>query len=283
MRRLLREPLLQFAVLGALLFALYGALQRGAPAAPDEIVVERARLAHLEAQFARVWRRPPTAEERDGLVASWVREEILYREGVALGMDRDDPIVRRRIAQKMDFLAGGQAPSEPGEAELHSWLDTHPRDYRIEPTYTLRQLYFDPGRRGARLEQDLAAARLALEHGTPVAGDTSLLPDALDAAPAAEVVRVFGSDFTRALDELPVGGWQGPVRSGYGLHLVELRERTPGRAATLAEVRPAVERDWLRARAEEANAAFYRSLRARYTVRVEAEAPAGDAALARSR
>jgi len=276
LRRLLREPLLHFFAIGALLFALYGSLGRGQDA-PEEIVVDRARLESLAAGFARVWQRPPTPEERRALVETWVREEILYREGVALGMDRDDPVVRRRIAQKMDFLADGQAPAAPSEVELQAWLEAHSDDYRVEPTYTLRQLYFDPGRRGAGLAADLAAARAALESGATAAGDTSLLPDALDAAPASEVARVFGTDFAAALDALPVGAWQGPVRSGYGQHLVALGARTPGRAQTLAEARPALERDWLRARTEAANAAFYAALRQRYTVRIEDGAPAGDA------
>lgn len=278
MRRLLREPLLHFLALGALLFALYGWLGRGAREAPDEIVVDRGRIESLVLQFERVRQRAPTPAEREALVQTWLREEILYREGVALGMDRDDPVVRRRIAQKMDFVAAAQAPTQPSDDDLQAWLDAHPDDYRIEPVYTLRQRYFDPGRRGERLEADLAAARAALADGAATAGDPTLLPEALDDAPLAEVTRVFGSEFAAALDALPTGGWQGPVRSGYGLHLVELRMRTPGRAATLAEVRPALERDWLRERSEAANRAFYESLRARYTVRVEDDpAPAGDA------
>lgn len=172
MRRLLREPLLHFAVLGMGLFVLYGVLRGGTGDAPDEIVVDRARLASLEAQFERVWQRAPTPAERDGLVATWVREEILYREGVAMGMDRDDPIVRRRIAQKMDFLADGQAPAEPSEAELQAWLDAHPDAYRIEPVYTLRQLYFDPGRRGERHVDDihLPFEQPVIAQDTPVGG-----------------------------------------------------------------------------------------------------------------
>jgi hypothetical protein len=277
MRRLLREPLLHFFVLGALAFALYGRLHRGALDAPEEIVVDRARLENLAAQFERIWQRAPTPEEREGLVETWVREEILYREGVAMGMDRDDPIVRRRIAQKMDFLADGLAPTQPSDSDLQAWLDAHPDDYRIEPVYTLRHVYFDVGRRGDRLAADLSAARAALQAGATASGDPSLLPDALESAPAREVERVFGAEFAAALDALPVGGWQGPVRSGYGLHLVELRARTPGRAATLDESRSALERDWLHDRSAAANQTFYEALRKRYTVRIEDEVGAGDA------
>jgi parvulin-like peptidyl-prolyl isomerase len=277
LRRLVREPLLHFLVLGVALFALYGRLGGDASDAPDEIVLDRARLEGLAAQFERVWQRTPTPVEREALVETWLREEILYREGVAMGLDRDDPVVRRRIAQKMDFLADTGAPTQPSDADLQAWLDAHPGDYRIEPVYTLRQLYFDPGRRGERLAADLDAARAALARGATVAGDPSLLPQELDTAPASEVARTFGRQFAAALDALPVGSWQGPLPSGYGLHLVELRARTPGRPAMLEEVRAALVRDWRRDRSEAASRAFYEALRQRYTVRMEDDARAGDA------
>ena len=280
MRRLLREPLVHFLALGALLFVLYGALNRGAPAS-SEIVVDRARVESLAAQFARVWQRPPTPEELRGLVDDFVREEVLYREGLALRLDRDDPVIRRRVGQKVAFLADAQAATEASDTELQAWLDAHRDDYRVEPRTSLRQLYFDPARRGARLDADVAAARAALARGVPgERGDTTLLPPALEAARTSELARVFGDRFAQAVAALPVGGWHGPVRSSYGVHLVEVRAREPARTPALAEVRPAVERDLLRARAEEAGEAFYRSLRERYTVRIEADAVTAQAARA---
>jgi len=273
MRRLLREPLLHFLVLGALLFVLYGWLNRGRSDAADEIVVTRGQLQSMTAQFTRVWQRPPTPDELNGLVESWLREEIFYRAGLAQGMDRGDPVVRRRIAQKLEFVADGQTPVPPSDAQLQAWLDAHSDKYRVEVRYTMRQIYFDPARRGERLDADLAAAQRALAGGRPAAGDSTLLPQALDSAAASEVVRVFGSDFAQALKTLPVGGWSGPVRSGFGLHLVDLRARDDGRAATLDEVRAAVQRDWLHARTEELKAAYYNKLRANYTVRIEGTEP----------
>ncbi len=257
-----------------MLFALYGWVNRGALSAPSEIVVSQGQLASLKAQFARNWQRPPTDGELDRLVEQWVREEILYREGLALGLDRNDPVVRRRIAQKVEFVAEGMAPSAPTDADLQTWLDAHRDSYAIEPIYTIRQVYFDPARRGKRLDTDLVAAREALQRGAKVSGDSTLLPGELDAAPEFEVTRVFGSEFAKSLTTLPVGGWSAPVRSGFGWHLVEIKARENGRPPTLAEVRAAVERDWLRARTDEVNAEFYRKLRANYRVRVEGEAAA---------
>jgi hypothetical protein len=273
MRRLLKEPLLHFIVLGALLFAFYAWLNPGGAGAPKEVVVTQGQVENLKAQFARTWQRSPNADELDQLLEQWLRDEIYYREGLALGLERDDPVVRRRIAQKLAFVADGQAPTPPTDAELQAWLDDHADTYRVEPRYTLRQLYFDPSRRGERVQADLASALPALQRGQVVAGDATLLPGELNDAAAFEVTRIFGNDFAEALKTAPVGGWSGPVRSGYGWHLVELTAREGGRAATLAEARAAVERDWLRARSEEASATFYRKLRAKYSVRIEGAAP----------
>jgi parvulin-like peptidyl-prolyl isomerase len=267
---LIREPLLHFIALGALLFVLYAALNPGGFGEAKEIVVTQGQLDNLKAQFARTWQRAPSAEELDELIEQWVHDEIYYREGLALGLDRDDPVVRRRIAQKVAFITDGQAATPPTDAELQAWLDQHADRYRVEPRYTLRQLYFDPARRGNRLDADLAAALAALQGGGRAQGDATMLPGELSDAPAFEVARVFGAEFADALMTATVGGWAGPLRSGYGVHLVEVRARDGGRAATLAETRAAVERDLLRARSEEASAAFYRKLRAGYTVRVDA-------------
>ena len=136
--RLLREPLLHFFLLGAALFALYGWLNVGGPGAANEIVVSRGQVTSLRAQFERVWQRSPTAEEMRGLIDSWVREEIYYREGLAMGLDRDDPVVRRRIGQKVQFIIDGAIPPPPTDAQLQAWLDSHAAKYRSEGRYTVR-------------------------------------------------------------------------------------------------------------------------------------------------
>ncbi len=271
MRRLLREPLLHFLLLGALLFLAYGWLNRAGLAAPDEIVVSRGQVEGLVMQFERVWQRGPTTEEREALIDSWVRDEVFYREALAMGLEQDDPVVRRRLSQKVQFILDtGSASGPPTEAELQAWLDTHADRYRVEATYALNQRYFDP----ARHDDAAAAAQRALASGRSPAGDPTMLPAKLEGR-ASDVERQFGADFEQALRTLPVGSWQGPVRSAFGLHLVELTARTESRAATLAEVRPEVARDLLEARAESAQEALYQDLRAKYAVQVEAEAPAG--------
>ena len=279
MRRLLREPLLHFFVLGAALFALYGWLHRGAPNAPTEIFVSRGQVQSLEAQFERVWQRPATPQERQKLVDAWVREEVFYREGLAMGFDRDDPVVRRRIGQKLEFLIDNATPPAPGDAELQAWLEAHAANYQVEPVLSFQQVYFNPERRGATVRRDVAAARRSLASGKSVVGDPTLLPETMQAAQLSEVQQVFGDEFATAISALPAAGWQGPVHSGFGLHLVRLSESVPGHPASLEQVRARVERDLVNARAQQASEAVYQRLRANYRVRVESGAasagPAG--------
>jgi len=269
MRRLLHEPLLHFLILGALLFGLYGWLRGGALKAPDEIVLSRGQVQSLQAQFQRVRQRAPTPEELQGVVESWVREEIFYREGLAMGLDRDDPVVRRRVGQKLEFIVDGATPTTPTAAELQAWLDANADKYQIEPRYTLRQIYFDVPRHGEKLDADVAAVRRALEAGKAPAGDPTLLPPELERMAASELQRVFGQEFADALKALPVDTWHGPLRSAFGMHLVKLSATEAARAATLNEVRAQVERDFLHARTAEISAAHYKKLRARYVVRID--------------
>ncbi len=269
MRRLLREPLVHFLGLGALLFLLYGWLQGGVLNAPDEIVVSRGQLQSLKAQFERAWQRPPTSQELQGLVDSWVREEIFYREGLAAGLDRDDPIVRRRVGQKVEFMIDATPTAAPSDGELQAWLDANPDKYAVEARYSLRQVYFNPERHGTKLEAVVAAAQRALAAGARDVGDSTLLPAALTDAAAFEIEGQFGAEFAESLKTMPIGGWQGPVRSAYGVHLVELGSRTAGRPATLDEVRAAVERDLLQARSSAAKEAVYEKLLSKYKIRIE--------------
>jgi parvulin-like peptidyl-prolyl isomerase len=211
-------------------------------------------------------------------VDNWVREEIFYREGLAMGLDRDDPVVRRRVGQKIQFIIENAAPTAPTTVELQAWLDAHPAKYAIEPVYSLRQVYFDPQRHGASLARDIAEARRVLDGGASDAGDSTLLPLEMQGSSQSDVQRAFGARFASALKGLPLGGWQGPVQSSFGVHLVELRERSGGHAPPLDQVRAEVERDLLQARTEQSNEAIYDKLRANYRVRLQSAAATGEPA-----
>lgn len=269
----MREPLLHFLLLGLALFALYGVVNGGGAPSPNEIVLDTARLANLRANFEKTWQRPPTGSEMQSIIDGWVRDEVLYREGVAIGFDQNDPVIRRRVAQKMAFVADGMVPDTPPESELDAWLQANMETYRIAAVFTFEQVYIDPQRHANELQSHLEAVRASLDGGPDgsARGDATLLPPKVRSAHSGEVARTFGAAFADELATLPVGSWHGPVESGYGLHFVRLSERIPARDPALDEVRPAVVRDVLNQKAREINDAFYATLRQRYTVRTETD------------
>ena len=271
--KILREPLLHFVVLGVGLFVLFGAIGEPAEERQDQIVVSAAKIDNLAELFRRTWRRPPTRAELDGLIEDHVKEEILYREALALGLEQDDIVIRRRLRQKMEFISEDvAAQAEPGEGELRAFLTEHAERFREPSRISFAQVYLSPDRRGQDAWSDAERVLVALDAGRSdpaEAGDPFLLEQDHREVAAHDVERLFGGGFAARLAELPVGRWSGPVESGYGLHLVLVRERTPARLPDLDEVRDAVAREWQAARREAANRTFYEKLRAGYEVVVE--------------
>lgn len=273
---LLREPLIHFLALGVLLFALHAWLRPAVPAAAAaEIVVDEARIRSLALNFRRTWQRGPTPEELQGLIESHVREEVMVREALALGLERDDAIVRRRLQQKMDFLIEEAALATPAsDVELQAYLEANADKFRNEPQFSFEQVYLDPARRGPRLADDAAGLRASLQDGRASpdqAGDRlQLLQTRYLQLSQTEIARLFGEDFARALPTLGVGQWSGPVKSGYGAHLVRVDVFTQGSVPPLAEVRAQVEREWAHARRQASARSAYEALRAKYVVRVGA-------------
>jgi hypothetical protein len=278
--RLLREPLAHFLAIGLLLFLVFRVVGGDRSAAGSEIVVNEQVVGTLVQQFSGVWQRPPTDPELKGLIDSWVREEVLYREGVQLGLDRDDPVIRRRVRQKVDVLAEESQPSKtPTDAELEQWLRANAARYARPPVLTFEQSMIDPTRHADDLEKVTAQLQHQLLHGADPAAvsETHLLPARIADTPEDLVARDFGEEFITALRRLPEGSWQGPVRSGFGLHFVKIIHRVPGRAPTLDEVRAEVARDVEQDRRERAANTFFAEARRNYKVRVEAGPGSGAA------
>jgi len=276
MKRILREPLFQFLVIGAIVFAGYAAIQdRTATSEPDTIVVTPGRINQLAETFARTWQRPPTREELDGLVDAFVKEEVFYREGRKLGLDTDDTVFRRRLQQKMEFLMEpGTEELTPGDGELQAYLKANPDTYRIPARVAFRQIFFDPQRRGEGVSADANAALDRLRGGlseaeTAELGDATLLPAGMPLVSVDQVAISFGSEFADALADAPAGDWAGPIASTFGVHLVRVDDRSEAREPELAEVAGAVARDWEARRRREISDKRYADLRAQYEVVVE--------------
>lgn len=273
-RAWLREPLLHFLILGAGLFVLYELVNGEAERAPEEIVIGAAEIAQLADGFTRTWQRPPTEQELAVLIDERVTEEVLYREALALGLERDDPIVRRRLRQKMEFLAQGDAVTgAPSEAELASFLREHAEKFAQQARLDFAQVYFSKERRGESAERDARALveRLNRDGSADLAalGDPLLVPRELRDRTPSEVERELGGDLAARLLDATPGRWEGPFASAYGLHVVLVRARVEPRQPELAEIRDDVEREWRAAAQARADAEWMTALRARYRVRVE--------------
>jgi hypothetical protein len=272
MRQLLREPLVQFLLIGLLLFLLHGWV---APLdeASKRIVVSQARVDDMAREYRAQLGRSPTQEQLAGLVDTYVHDEILYREGVAQGLGRDDPVIRRRVLQKYEIIleeAGAQAA--PTDADLAAYLNAHRTDFARPATVTFDQVFFNTLGSSAEVERAFDAARRAAVRGADptTLGQDSLLPRHVEAASAERIAQDFGPTFVKGLTEAPIGQWIGPLPSSYGAHLVRVTARAPPSLPPLDAVRGIVAREWEADRRQRALAANYDKLRSDYDVAVKA-------------
>jgi len=275
MRRLLHEPLVHFLLIGAVLFGLYSVTQSGRPATASskEIRLSLDEIAQLTLLYQSQWRRLPTPQELERMVENKVQQEILYREALAMGLDKDDEIVKRRMAQKMQFLAEDVAAArEPTTAELKSWFEKNSAKFAQPPRLSFRHLYFSTDRRGTRARNDAEQA-LAKLAGQPVdAKIASSLADPFmfqdyyrDRAPDY-LGKEFGPQFALALVKLPPGAWHGPIESGFGWHLVFVDTVILGRVPAFEEIEADVRTTWLGEQKALAWEKSYKGMRANYTV-----------------
>jgi len=272
-RRLLQEPLLHFLLIGIALFVVHD--QVAAPnRAGKSIVVSEALVDQLARDYEARWTRKASDRELDALVEAHVRDEILYREGMALGLDRDDELIRRRVRQKFEVIAEEEesARGMPSDADLEAYLTANAGRFTAPAKVSFEQIFFDAHGTPADLERAIDEARRALARGADPArlGQASMLPGRVEATAQPLVARDFGAEFARQLDVAPLGQWSGPIRSGFGAHLVRVTAREPAARPELDAVRQAVARDWEGERRENARDENYRKLRARYTVVIEA-------------
>lgn len=277
LRRCLREPLVHFLLIGSLLFVIHRVWGHSSQAGSNRIQLTLDDVRQLEIGFAAQWQRGPTPEELSGLVENRVREEVLYREALALGLDKDDDIVKRRMAQKMQFLAEDVASAhEPTTSELRAWFNKNGGQFVLPGSITFHHLYFSPDQRGRRAHDDAVKA-LARITGQPqdsktaaALADPFMFQDYYAERSPEQLTKEFGSQFAQAVFKLKSGSWQGPVESGYGWHLVFVDSFTPGRVPAFEEVEPDVKSAWLADQREQSWNKAYTAMRARYTVSLPA-------------
>src|SRR5271166_2805051 len=275
MKRWLREPLLHFLLLGLVLFAAYAYMQRGRGGVESskQIALTLDDLRTMDMYFESQWHRQPTPAEFQAIVEDKVREEVLYREGLALGLDKDDEIVKRRMAQKMQFLAEDVATAhEPSTAELKAWFEKNSSKFALPSRYSFRHLYFSPDKRGKNAQDDAAKALTKIAGQPEDSKLAASLADPFmfqdyygDRAPEA-LAKEFGPQFVVALERLKPGSWQGPIESGYGWHLVYVDTVIPGRIPAFEEMESDVKTAWLAEQKQQAWQKAYQEMRAKYAV-----------------
>lgn len=268
----LREPLVQFLLAGAVIFMVFALAGGGPDPGERRILVDEARVQRIVTLWMQTWHRPPTPAELDGLIGEYVQEEVYYREALRLGLDRDDPVIRRRLRSKMEFLAADQLESvTPADDVLKAWMQAHPALYVPDARLSFQQIYV-----GSATDRDAAEARAATilsrlaQGASPATLQQPLsLPTALSGASRSEVDRQFGEAFSKGLLRAPTGRWTGPVASGFGLHLVKVTAVKMGPPPALDQVRQAVENDWRAATRAEREARAYQDLVKGYDIVIE--------------
>jgi peptidyl-prolyl cis-trans isomerase C len=286
LREWLREPLVQFLLIGVLLFAVWRLFNPAAevrgPA--NRIVVTEDDLRQMALVWIAQGRPPPTPQQMQSLIETKVREEVLYREALALGLDKDDTIVKRQLARKMEFLAEDVSKlEEPKSDELRAWYEKNKARFALPARASFRHVYFSPDRRGesVRADAERALGRLAGgpmdSPGAAAAGDRFMFQDYYGDRSVDELAKAFGPRFARALVGVKPGAWAGPIESGYGWHVVFVESSTPERIPAYEEIEADVKAAWAEDHRSEVRSRMYEAMRAHYEVMVPAPRERRDA------
>ena len=275
LKKWLREPLLHFLLIGGSLFLLYGLQNETSINDDNRIVINEADIERLITLWQKKRQRLPTQLELNGLIEQRIREEVMYREAMAMGLEHNDPIVRRRLAQKVEFISSDLAELvEPADTELSDYLDSHRERFELPARINFEQVYLNIDQHGEQLLQD--AQQLLNELRKPgsqidinTVGDPFMFGQQHSHLSAQGVSRLFGQDFANTIFSLPVGSWQGPVSSGYGVHLVRIGSKTVATLPELAAVQDKVRNEWQAEQRRQIDESFYQSLRQRYQVIIE--------------
>ena len=271
MKRLLKEPLLHFLLLGALLFGAYAWLNRGAGDSRTgrQVRVSEGDVRWLVETWTRQWQRPPTRDELRGLVTDFLKEELLAREARAMGLDENDTVVRRRLAQKVEFLVQDTSRlAEPTDDDLRKCYAAHQERFQTDARISFTHVFFSREKRKDAAADAKAALTELGRNGANAAelGDALLMDAELHDADPLAVTGQFGREFADSVFALKPGAWSGPIVSGYGLHLVRVSELKPGRQREFAEVKSQVLERWREQRQREDNEKYFAGLLKKYDV-----------------
>jgi hypothetical protein len=272
-KKLIREPLLHFLLIGAALFVVYEQNREPGREAPNRIVISSAQTEQLAANFERTWMRPATEAELTDLIESYVRDEVFYREALAMGLDQSDPVVRQRMRSKLEFILEDLSSADVADEVLLAYLQEHPDKFRSPLQISFQQVYLSTdGRTDVVAEANAVLAKLNEGAAPESLGDPTLVPHAFTLATQSEIERSLGENFgVEVVELLPSDNWVGPVFSAFGGHLLRVSERVDARLPDLSEIRALVEREYLVERRAEIKELAYAKLREGYDVTIETD------------
>ena len=266
--RIIKEPLVHFLLAGSGLFFLYSEINGNEIDDPNQIVITQNQVKLLATNFVRVWKRSPTEEEVKLLVDDYLRDEVYYREALALGLDEDDTVIRRRLRQKLGFILEDTAALlNPSDEELTAYMLMHVDKFRIQPQMSFSQVYLSTDKR-SDIDTDVETILVRLRAGEDPQqlGDRIMLDDTYTLVSQDYVKRNFGDGFSHQLLSISPGSWEGPLTSGFGVHLVLITELKPSYIPELAEVKEEVKSEWLLTRTEEVKQDIFHKLLENYEV-----------------
>ncbi len=272
MKKWHKEPLLHFLIIGAVIFVLFSIVNKEEDTVSNnKIVVTAAEIERLSDNWSKKWNRQPTETELKGLIESYIKEEVYYREALALGLDQNDTILRRRLMQKMEFLSNDLAElNQPDESALNKYFLDNQEKYELPAQVSFTHIYFSLDKRGAKAFEDAKSVLAELDvPRAPERGDSFMMEYDFNQETPFEVERLFGSGFAEQLFTLETNTWQGPVASGYGLHLVRVSEKIDSRMPELASVIDKVRTDWMFEQRQKTNKEIYERFKERYEIVVE--------------
>jgi hypothetical protein len=267
-----KEPLLHFLIIGAVIFVVFSIVNKDEiDISGNKIVVTAAEAERLSDNWSKKWNRPPTETELQGLVESYIKEEVYYREALALGLDKNDTILRRRLMQKMEFLSNDLAElNQPDESALNKYFLDNQEKYKLPARVSFTHIYFSLDKRGAKAFEDAKNLLSQLNDlSAPEKGDSFMLQYDFNQETPFEVARLFGTGFAEQLFTLETNTWQGPIESGYGLHLVRISEKIDSRTPELASVIEKVRTDLMFEQRKKMNKEIYERFKERYEIVVK--------------
>ena len=276
--KIIKEPLLQFFIIGALIYLAYGLFNQDIKEQENVIVITNGEIQWLEDNWVKTWNRPPSSDEREGLINQHVRQKVMYKTAMEMGLDKDDMIIERRMVQKLEFLTSDiMAPPEPQAGELEEFFRANQMEYMTPGAITITQIYFDPDKRDERTLSDAEKALVILkQRGEPKSpdtgfGDVIMLQSYFPMISEIELSKLFGGEFANEVFSLKPGSWYGPQLSGYGTHLLYVHELREGTLPAFEEIADVMKVDWEKKKLEELNDLYEEGLLSRYEIIIEGE------------